>query len=49
MKLKDEKKKNGEYTEYKKIIKMVDKAHKKALLFNKTEFQKKLERAYRFC
>lgn len=48
MKLKDKKKKNGEYAEYKKIIKMVDEAHKKALLFNKTEFQKKLERTYRF-
>lgn len=45
MKLK-EKVKNGEYSDYQKIIKMVDDAHKKALNFTKTEFQKKLERAY---
>jgi len=49
MTVKDKMKKNGEYSEYKKIIKMIDEAHKKALLFNKTEFQKKLERTYRFC
>ena len=41
--------KNGEYKEYKEIIKMVENAHKKALLFNKTEYQKKLEKAIRFC
>lgn len=58
MKLKDKrgyrttsskKKKNGEYEEYKKIIKIIDNAYKKALLFKKTEFQKKLERTYDFC
>ncbi len=41
--------KNGEYKEYKKIIKMVDDAHKKALLFNKSKEQKKLEKAFQFC
>lgn len=41
--------KNGEYKEYKQIIKIIDNAYKKALLFKKTEFQKKLDKAYRFC
>ena len=49
MKVKKEMKKNGEYKEYKAIIKMVDEAYKKALLFNKTDSQKKLEKAFRFC
>jgi len=49
MKTKKEVKKNGEYKEYKKIIKMVDNAYKKALIFNKTEYQKRLEKAFRFC
>lgn len=49
MKVKKEVKKNGEYKEYKEIIKMVEDAHRKALLFNKTEYQKKLEKAFSFC
>jgi len=49
MRLKDKMKKNGEYKEYKKIIKIIDNAYKKALLFKKTEFQKKLEQVYNFC
>lgn len=49
MKTKREVEKNGEYKEYKEIIKMVEEAHRKALLFNKTEYQKKLEKAFSFC
>jgi len=49
MRVTKEIKKNGEYKEYKAIIKMVDEAYKKALLFNKTDSQKKLEKAFRFC
>lgn len=46
MKVKEKVKKNSEYSEYQKIIKMVDSAHKKALTFTKTDFQKKFERVY---
>lgn len=42
-------KKNGEYEKYKDIVKMVDKAYKKALLFKKTDYQKKLEKALSTC
>lgn len=49
MKVKEKAKKNGEYSEYQKIIKMVDSAHKKALTFTKTDFQKKFERVYSSC
>ena len=49
MKVKNKIKKNGEYSDYKKIIKIVNSAYEKALLFNKTYFQKKLEKVYRFC
>lgn len=48
MKVKKEIKKNGEYKEYREIIKMVDNAYKKALIFNKTEYQKRLEKALSF-
>lgn len=48
MKAKKNAKQNGEYSEYQKIIKMVDAAHKKALTFTKTDFQKKFEKAYSF-
>jgi hypothetical protein len=49
MKTNEKIKRNGEYSEYKRIIKMVNTAHKKALIFTKTDFQKKLERAYISC
>jgi len=49
MKTKKEVKGNGEYKEYKAIVKMVNEAYKKALLFKKTEYQKKLEKAFNFC
>lgn len=49
MNTKKEMKKNGEYKEYKAIVKMVDEAYKKAILFNKTDFQRRLEKAFRFC
>jgi len=49
MKVKKSKKRNGEYLEYQKIIKMVDSAHKKAMSFTKTDYQRKLEKVFNSC
>jgi len=43
MKTRDKSKKCNEYLEYKKIVKIVDDAHKKAMDFTKTDFQKKFD------
>jgi len=48
MKIK-EKAKNSEYLEYQKIVRMIDSAHKKAMSFTKTDFQKRLEREFSSC
>ena len=49
MKIKRKIKKGSEYSEYRKIIKMVNDAYKKASTFTKTDFQKKFERVYSSC
>ncbi|MCR4312639.1 MAG: hypothetical protein NUV58_00120 [Candidatus Roizmanbacteria bacterium] len=49
MKVKEKIKRNGEYSEYQKIIKMVDSAHKKAMSFTKTDYQRKLEKVFSAC
>ena len=49
MKVKEKTKRNGEYSEYQKIIKMVDSAHKKAMSFTKTDYQRKLEKVFSTC
>lgn len=49
MKVKETTKRNAEYSEYQKVIKMVDSAHKKAMSFTKTDYQRKLEKVFSSC